>query len=220
MSLGHLTYFPVMAKGLQLALIAEHSGMEWTGITAGKGEGPDAWPGLKPKTPFGQMPFLETPEDGTVGQSVAIANYMAAKANTQGATPAEFAMSQMCMAEGEDLYSIMGSKNLQRWKAAADRCSDEEVEAYWAGPVPTHLACLEALCKDTGFTTTGRTAGEIYLWGMLHQMCLMRSSCIEAFPKLAAWYAAVADEPATKKVLDGSSAIGELGQYFINNPSE
>merc|ERR1712153_235061 len=69
--------------------------------------------------------FLETPEDGTVGQSVAIANYMAAKANTQGATPAEFAMSQMCMAEGEDLYSIMGSKNLQRWKAAADRCSDE-----------------------------------------------------------------------------------------------
>ena len=43
-----------MAKGLQLALIAEHSGMEWTGITAGKGEGPDAWPGLKPKTPFGE----------------------------------------------------------------------------------------------------------------------------------------------------------------------
>ena len=55
---------------------------------------------------------------------------------------------------------------------------------------------------------------------MLHQMCLMRSSCIEAFPKLAAWYAAVTDEPATKKVLDGSSAIGELGQYFINNTSE
>ena len=52
---------------------------------------------------------------------MAIANYMAARANTQGATPAEFAMSQMCMAEGEDLYSIMGSKNLQCWKAAADR---------------------------------------------------------------------------------------------------
>ena len=51
--------FPVMAKGLQLALIAEHSGMEWTGVTAGKGEGPDAWPGLKPKTPFGELCWLQ-----------------------------------------------------------------------------------------------------------------------------------------------------------------
>ena len=48
-----------MAKGLQLALIAEHSGMEWTGVTAGKGEGPDAWPGLKPKTPFGELCWLQ-----------------------------------------------------------------------------------------------------------------------------------------------------------------
>eukprot|EP00242_Pyramimonas_sp_CCMP2087_P003007 CAMPEP_0198228252 /NCGR_PEP_ID=MMETSP1445-20131203/112505_1 /TAXON_ID=36898 /ORGANISM="Pyramimonas sp., Strain CCMP2087" /LENGTH=35 /DNA_ID= /DNA_START= /DNA_END= /DNA_ORIENTATION= len=35
MSLGKLTYFPVMAKGLQLALIAEHSGLGWEGQTKG-----------------------------------------------------------------------------------------------------------------------------------------------------------------------------------------
>ena len=38
-----------------------------------------------------------------------------------GASHAEFAMSQMCMAEGEDLYSMMGGKKLQRWQAPENR---------------------------------------------------------------------------------------------------
>ena len=101
MSLGKLTYFPVMAKGLQLALIAEFSGLEWDGETKTKGDGPEDWPQLKVKTPFGQMPFLETPEGLTVGQSVAIANYMGRKGDMLGKTDAEFAVSQMCMAEGK-----------------------------------------------------------------------------------------------------------------------
>merc|ERR1712166_683220 len=221
MSLGHLTYFPVMAKGLQLALIAEHSGLQWDGLTAGKGEGPDDWPGLKPKTPFGQMPFLETLEDGTIGQSTAIANYMGHKANIQGKTSAEFGRSQMCMAEAEDLYNMMGAMNFQRWKPAEAKCSSEDVETYWLQAVPAHLGNLESLCDqldDTpGFTSTGHTTGEIYLWGMLHQMCLMRPSCIEAFPRLVAWYAAMLAEDPTQKVLNGTSAIGSLGQYFVNN---
>ena len=37
--------------------------------------------------------------------------------------------------------------------------------------VPGHLGSLEKLCTEAkGFTASGRTAGEIYLWGMLHQV--------------------------------------------------
>eukprot|EP01047_Picozoa_sp_COSAG01_P107573 COSAG01_NODE_36570_length_515_cov_23.204327_1_plen_38_part_10 len=31
--LGELIYFPVMAKGLQLAMCAEMSGLKWSGFT-------------------------------------------------------------------------------------------------------------------------------------------------------------------------------------------
>lgn len=45
-SLGKLTYFPVMAKGLQLALIAELSGLPWEGATS-EAEGQMSWPVIK-----------------------------------------------------------------------------------------------------------------------------------------------------------------------------
>eukprot|EP00959_Pyramimonas_sp_CCMP1952_P458392 9476540-Pyramimonas_sp.AAC.1 len=103
MSLGKLTYFPVMAKGLQLALLAEFSGLEWDGEQKTRGDGPRDWPQLKSETPFGQMPFLVTPEGLSIGQSVAIANYIGRKGDMLGKTDADFAISQMCMAEGESL---------------------------------------------------------------------------------------------------------------------
>ena len=101
---------------------------------------------------------------------------------------------------------------------ALNRCSDEEVEAYWTEAVPSHLANLETLCKETGFTGCGHTAGELYLWGMLYQMYLMRKDFLASFPKLSAWFDLIAKDAATVKVCEGKSAIGELGQYFINNP--
>jgi glutathione S-transferase len=94
------------------------------------------------------------------------------------------------------------------------------VAQYWNEAVPAHLTNLEALCGETGFTASGRTAGEIYLWGILYQMSLMKGDFLTAFPKLAAWFAAVGGDAATKKVCEGKSAIGELSEYFVNNPAK
>ena len=76
--LGELIYFPVMAKGLQLACIAEMSGLPWTGFTVEE-SGPKSWTEIKDSgiAPFGQMPLLKTPGGLVLGQSVAIANYIA-----------------------------------------------------------------------------------------------------------------------------------------------
>uniref|UniRef100_A0A7S0QY76 Glutathione transferase n=1 Tax=Pyramimonas obovata TaxID=1411642 RepID=A0A7S0QY76_9CHLO len=217
MSLGKLTYFPVMAKGLQLALIAEFSGKEWEGETKTRGPGERDWPQLKVETPFGQMPFLATPEGLTVGQSVAIANYIGRKGDMLGKTDAEFAISQMCLAEGEDLYNMMGAAKLQRWQAPENRLPKEEVEKVWAEGFPPHLANLEKLCvQPAGFTSTGTTAGELYLFGMIYQMTLMRPDCLASFPALKKWFDTLAADPKTQKVVGGTSAIGTLAQYFIN----
>ena len=54
----------------------------------------------------------------------AIANYMGRVGNLQGASDDDFAMSQMCLAEAEDIYSMLLSKELARWKSAEARASE------------------------------------------------------------------------------------------------
>jgi len=107
-SLGTLTYFPLVAKGLAPALCAEFSGMKWQGNDDTGFSGAE-WGDLKSsgKPPFGQLPILETPKGLVIGQATAICNYIGHVAGTAGKDAGEFAMSQMLLAEGEDLYVLM-----------------------------------------------------------------------------------------------------------------
>jgi hypothetical protein len=40
-----------------------------------------------------------------------------------GSSDEDFALSQMCMAEGEDIYSLMGDADLASWKPADVRAA-------------------------------------------------------------------------------------------------
>ena len=147
-----LVYFPVMAKGLQLSLIAEMSGLAWTGFTV-EDEGPKSWAEIKASgvAPFGQMPLLKVDGLRTIGQSTAIANYLAKLAGPklQGESPTDFAISQMCMAEGEDIFSALGRCELANWKTIEARKSkEEEAKTLFAETLPAHFKNLEQMCKS------------------------------------------------------------------------
>ena len=59
-----IRYFPLLAKGLGPALVAEHSGLPWSGSeTLGFSIERD-WATLKPRTPFGQLPLLTVVDSG------------------------------------------------------------------------------------------------------------------------------------------------------------
>ncbi len=147
-----LVYFPVMAKGLQLSLIAEMSGLAWSGFTV-EDEGPKSWPEIKAsgEAPFGQMPLLKVGGVRTIGQSTAIANYLAKLAGPklQGESPQEFAISQMCMAEGEDIFASLGAVELAVWKTVEARKSkEEEAKTLFAETLPAHFQHLERMCTS------------------------------------------------------------------------
>ena len=151
-NLGELIYFPVMAKGLQLACIAEMSGLPWTGFTVEE-SGPKSWAEIKDSgiAPFGQMPLLKTPDGLVLGQSVAIANYIAkmAGAALEGATDKDFALSQMCMAEAEDIYSMLGACELANWKTPEQRkAGADKAAALFKDGLAAHFANLEKLAKS------------------------------------------------------------------------
>ena len=105
-------------------------------------------------SPFGFLPVLETPAGGPkIAQSVAIANYIAKRAGAvlgEDGSDGEYALSQMCLAEGEDLYALLLAKKLPRWQLLADRLSEEELEPFYAEELPGHFANLEQLwCPPT-----------------------------------------------------------------------
>jgi glutathione S-transferase len=162
-------------------------------------------------------------EDGNyIGQCTAIVNYVARKAGAdaglEGTSDREFAMSQMLMAEGEDLWNVLGKFNPTVMASLeVKKVSQEDYEKLWAETVPGHLTKLEALVGEgKGFTASGLTAGELQLFAYLHQMKLCKPEMLAATPKVAAWFAFVSEDARVKNVLTGESSYGPMGQYMIN----
>eukprot|EP00746_Dinoflagellata_sp_MGD_P013959 gnl/MRDRNA2_/MRDRNA2_130374_c0_seq1.p1 gnl/MRDRNA2_/MRDRNA2_130374_c0~~gnl/MRDRNA2_/MRDRNA2_130374_c0_seq1.p1 ORF type:complete len:248 (-),score=53.35 gnl/MRDRNA2_/MRDRNA2_130374_c0_seq1:58-801(-) len=230
-----LIYFPVMAKGLGPALVAELSGLPWQGPKDIPFTRAD-WPALKAsgKPPFGQLPILQDGELN-VGQSIAIVNYIGKKAKTEGKTNEEYVMSQMLLSEGEDLYENLirfvptfGGYGYLGFEGTIDGDPMTKKgdlaghEKFWGDWVPTQLMKLEKLllAGTDKFTSSGRTVGEIYLWAMLHQMKLCKPELFADVPKLGEFYARLLKDSGVQKVVKGESSMGELKQYFVNPRTE
>jgi glutathione S-transferase len=165
-SIGKFSYFPLFAKGLQPTLCLAVSGAEWEGNPVGM----EDWGAMK-KTgvcPFGQLPILQTPSGAVFGQSTAICNYISKVGGLEGKDAVEFGVSQMCMAEGEDLYAAM--QKHQDTMFVKDKIPKDENAKFWAENVPGHFEKLEKLVGSTGFTSSGTTGGELYLFGMMFQV--------------------------------------------------
>lgn len=238
-----LYYFPLFAKGLGPALVAEFSGLAWKG----PGELKNKWigadglkwfgdDGLKAsgESPFGQLPLLKTNGPaGNIGQTVAIVQYLAQQAGSalQGADAREFAVSQMLIAEAEVTYELMQCHNPtvfepfstpEQMAAGAKKGDRARYDKFWAEKFPANLAKLEALATAPGgFTRTGTTVGELLLFAYFYQISLVRpDDWLASAPKVAAWFAALKSNAKVQKVVTGASSFGPMGQYFVRPPAE
>lgn len=152
-----LCYFDLYAKGLQVAMVAAHSGLEWSG------KDPDFDFGAIKHTiaPFNQLPlmFIEGREEAPIGQSTAIAATIGRMANTDGSKESivDFSTSAMLTAEGEDLYAAMQKGCPTSFVPFGEGTKTKENhEELWNGILPRHMGCLEKLLGGSDkFTTTG-----------------------------------------------------------------
>ena len=63
--------------------------------------------------------------------------------------------------------------------------------------------------------------GELYIFSVLHQLCMVKPSLLTAKEgkqpgNLAVWYAKLLADDAVARVLNGEAAIGKLNQYFMS----
>ncbi|KAK9738178.1 Glutathione S-transferase, N-terminal domain [Popillia japonica] len=143
------TYFDFRGLGESIRYLLRYAGIDFEDIRITFEE----WPKLKPTTPFGQMPLYE--EKGkTINQSLAIARYIAKKANLVGRN------------EWEDLEidAIVDTINDIRQKVTENyfESNAEYKEYIKRGPLfketlPYYFDRLEKIAKENlGYMAIGR----------------------------------------------------------------
>ncbi|GMH93044.1 hypothetical protein TrVE_jg7784 [Triparma verrucosa] len=225
-----LRYFQLMARGLGPALVAEHSGLSWAGNKTLVFDTTDHWAALKPSTPFGQLPLLTVPGSNfQVAQTTAIISYIGRISGSESSATSDrsdlYALSQMLLAEAEDIYNLMVRflptpyKRLSSDGVLTSKGTAEDYDAFWATLLPTHLANLERLLPFTspasGASHQKYLCGELHAFAMLYQAHLVRPSIFAGTPGLEGWFDALKTDRRTRSVLSGESPMGKLEQYFL-----
>jgi len=170
-----IKYWPVRARSVLIFAVAHKGKVHYEWDKAGD------WPAGKEHTPFGQLPYLED-GDVHIGQSLAIARYLARKGHLLGETDAEFGHSEQLVQHFDDLFALIS-------KAQSAKPRSEAQHAALDGPVANGLHYVEKLAH--GQTITGKVLlGDLAIWSLLHIIVtdLKGHAYLDKFPKLKAFY--------------------------------
>lgn len=236
-----LRYFPLLPKGLGPALVLEYSGLEWSGnatipyssatlngkklVSLGSPQVAE-WKG---KAPFGQFPLLtvEAADGSThhVGQTAAIVNTIAKLAGMEGDTVEAYSMSQMLIAECEDLWGLYTNflphktKRLSTKDIMTPKGTAEDYAIFWSELLYGQLVCLDKLAPFGRLPGTKPLPGELYLFSILYQAYLVKPECLSPHSNLKKWFEATLADPVTQRVLNGQSPMGTLVPWFCKPDS-
>lgn len=123
------------------------------------------------------MPLLTTADGEMIAQTTAILNWIGKTSAIEG-DGREYAVSQMLLAEAEDIYALT-QKCVPTINVKVDAKGGMEMyDEFWKSKLPAHLDHLDKLCAaGSGF---GDTPGSLYLFSMLFQLALIRADIFVA----------------------------------------
>src|SRR5581483_10265202 len=105
MSKPKLTYFDAAAsRGEECRLALHVAGVDFEDVRIKR----EAWPALKPTTPFGGLPLLEMPGKPVLAESNAILAYIGRLYDLHPADPFEAARHEALMSQVEVLRATVG----------------------------------------------------------------------------------------------------------------
>merc|ERR1711994_1044009 len=191
-----LTYFNGKGRGETARLILAYGGMHYEDRRVSF----EDMPALKPSLPFGQLPVLEV--DGvTIGQSMAIARYLANEYGIAGT-------SNMVKAQVDEVVDVMNDLQDAMYGTffeKDEKAKAEKTKKVIEETIPKSLANLEKVLEKRGGQFL---AGNCLTWAELHFLQLAESletmspKCVEATPKLANLVERTKNLPNIKKWLE------------------
>ena len=164
-------YFPVKGRAFAQLVMLEGAGInyEWNKIPK------NTWKDVKPRTYFGHTPFAEH-GPVRIAQSMAITHYIARLGGIEGETPADYAMSEMLICQGNEIFEFL----FDAAHPPADATEKQKADLWetcMTEQVPGHLKPLEPMMISEDKFTSTLTAGELLLFANLH-------SSVDLEPKL------------------------------------
>eukprot|EP01123_Difflugia_compressa_P009440 TRINITY_DN313_c0_g1_i1.p1 TRINITY_DN313_c0_g1~~TRINITY_DN313_c0_g1_i1.p1 ORF type:complete len:213 (-),score=45.31 TRINITY_DN313_c0_g1_i1:153-752(-) len=181
-----LTYWPLRARCPLILLVLHKGGIAYDWDKASE------WPAQKEKCPFGQLPTLA---DGDIllGQSLAIARYLARKAHLLGETDREFAVSEMMVQQYDDFYNQLAKAQYTQPRSEAMKNALTNV-TKGLQVTEKHL---------TGATFTGKILlGDLAIFTILDIIVKdLKPDIFDSLPKLKAFYDHVAADEGVKGYL-------------------
>jgi len=97
-----LYYFDIPARAEATRLILTYGGVEFEDIRIKR----EQWPELKPKTPFGQLPVLETPDGVRIAQSHALERYAGSLSGLIPEEPVQVALAEQAAYQMDDIAQL------------------------------------------------------------------------------------------------------------------
>ncbi|KAK3784176.1 hypothetical protein RRG08_001485 [Elysia crispata] len=140
------------------------------------------WPELKPHTPFGQMPMLEV--DGEkIGQSVAIANYLAREFGLYGKTSMESCQIDQVVCLIQDLKNAKVKAMYEKDEGK----KAELVKIHTEELIPKSLAFFEKMLKNsqTGyFFGSDITLADLIVFDLTWKLVKSTPTFLDSYPLL------------------------------------
>lgn len=192
-----LTYFDLSgSRGEDCRLALHAAGVAFEDRRISRPE----WAKLKPSTPFGSIPTLESPGRPTLAQSNAILTYVGRNYGLHPTDPWEAAVHESIMVSVEELRATIGPSG-RLTDPAAKRAARE---ALASREIPAWGANVERYIKGPFLAGEKMCVADIKVYQMVKSfrtgvMDYIPPAVLSEFPKLERLYEAVAAHP---KVLE------------------
>ncbi|RUS84493.1 hypothetical protein EGW08_007732 [Elysia chlorotica] len=191
-----LTYFDFRGRAEIARLMFAYAGKEYEDHRIQV----EDWSAVKPNTPFGQIPVLEV--DGEeIGQSVAIANYLAREFGLYGKTNMESCQIDQVVCLIQDLINAFVKAMFEidpAKKAEMMRVNNEEV-------VPRFLGFFESILKKNGtgfFVGSDITLADFFIYDSTWNLIKSTPTLLDNFPNLKQHRDRIGSVPQIKAHVD------------------
>jgi prostaglandin-H2 D-isomerase / glutathione transferase len=188
-----LTYFDLSgSRGEDCRLALHAAGVDFEDRRITRSE----WVKLKPTTPFGSIPTLESPGKPTLAQSNAILTYIGRSYGLHPIDPWAAAVHEAVMASVEELRAAL-SPSGRLTEPAAKRAARE---ALASAEIPAWGASVERYIQRPFLDGDRLCVADIKVYQMVKSfktgvLDYIEPSVLSAFPKLEGLYDAVAKHP-------------------------
>jgi len=188
-----LTYFNGRGRAEISRLIFAQAGVKYEDVRV-----KDEWPELKPKTPWGSLPFLEV--DGKkLGQSLTVARFLAREFGLAGKSVLEQAQADAIVDAVTDLFDNAVRTHFEKDEAKKATLQKKLAEEQ----VPQTLTNLEKqLGSNQYFVGNKVTWADLHFMNVIAMFKSMNAEVLSKFPKLDALEKRVCALPNIKKWLE------------------